>query len=90
MEHNFKVGDRVRIVAPEMGNSFLVGLMGTVCSIPKDSEAVGVAHDHSPYELHDCDGACARGLGFWYFHPDRQLEKIDAVSVQIDTLDGLI
>lgn len=89
MNANFQVGDYVRVVRPGSDTPELAGVTGRVCAV-LDIGIVGVEHDGIQGYLHNCNGACGAGLGFWYFCPDYQLEKIDAPKVQLDTLDGLI
>ena len=91
MNPNFQVGDRVCVVRPGAATPELAGMTGRVCAVLNAATTVvGVEHDGTVGYFHNCNGACGDGLGYWYFIPDHQLEKIDSANVQIDTLDGLI
>ena len=88
MKHNFKVGDRVRILHSQDALDSVVGTEGTVCHIREGD--VGVEHDVYCDRMHDCRGYCINGHGWYYYNAAYKLEKIDAEPLRIDTLDGLI
>lgn len=70
MNHQFYVGERVRVVKPE-GNYNTVGLSGVVISV--DESRVGVRHERHFSGGHRLGGRIDRSEGLWYYFPDIQL-----------------
>lgn len=58
MSHGYKVGDRVISL---FGTDMIA--KATVCYVD-ESLSVGIAYDE-PIGLHDCEGHCEMGHGYW-------------------------
>lgn len=62
MSHGYKVGDRViSLYGPEMFAK------ATVCYA--DGNYIGIAFDE-PIGVHDCEGHCEKGHGYWVSESD--------------------
>lgn len=88
MNHDFQVGDRVRILDSQDGLDSAIGTEGTVCYVRGDQ--VGVEHDAFFEEMHNCCGHCINKHGWYYLNAAYKLEKINAEPLRIDTIDDLI
>lgn len=65
MSYEYKVGDRV-ISLCEPG----MFAKATVCCVNGLSYlGIGIAYD-KPIGIHDCEGHCERGHGYWVSEPD--------------------
>lgn len=80
--NSFKVGDRVRCVAPFAGWSQLVGKIGTVVAINSLwGNPIGVAFDAPFTGGHSSRGNCPDGYGRW--GKPSQLELVTAVELNV-------
>lgn len=62
MSHGYKVGDRViHLCGPKMFAK------ATVCHA--DGNCIGIAFDE-PVGVHDCEGHCEKGHGYWVSESD--------------------
>ena len=75
----FKIGDRVRILAGNKGE-YKEGLVVHIM----DSNSIGVDCDEY-INGHDCNGRCQRGYGTGWYYYSRSLELLK-YSIDIDTL----
>jgi len=73
----FRIGDRVEVVAPE-DNYPTVGLRGTIVWSNSDYDMVGVQHDEKFRGGHTCTKHNKKfsesGKGLWYYSPAHQLK----------------
>lgn len=88
MNHDFQVGDRVRILYSQDGLDSAIGTEGTVCHIRGGD--VGVEHDESFEPMHDCRNHCMDKHGWYYENAAYKLEKINAEPLCIYTIDDFI
>ena len=67
MSHGYKVGDRViNLYGPKMFAK------ATVCYVdesPLSDYGIGIAFDE-PVGMHDCEGHCEEGHGYWVIESD--------------------
>ena len=87
MKHQFQVGDRVRLIRPELSASLLVGETGTVKVVMGVS--VGVESDNYSHG-HSLDGRCQNGYGWWIYDENLELIKEESVEDELVDLDGLL
>lgn len=88
MNHDFQVGDRVRILYSQDGLDSAIGTEGTVCDVVRGE--VGVEHDELFEPMHNCWNHCMDKHGWYYLNAAYKLEKINAEPLRIDTIDDLI
>ena len=88
MNHDFQVGDRVRILRSQDDLDSAIGTEGTVCHV-REGE-VGVEHDAFFEEMHTCRDHCIDKHGWYYLNAAYKLEKIDVEPLRIDTIDDFI
>lgn len=88
MNHDFQVGDRVRILYSQDGLDSAIGTEGTVCDVVRSE--VGVEHDEFFEPMHNCRNHCMDKHGWYYLNAAYKLEKINAEPLRIDTIDDLI
>lgn len=88
MNHDFQVGDRVRILHSQDGLGSAIGTEGTVCDVVRGE--VGVEHDEFFEPMHNCRNHCMDKHGWYYLNAAYKLEKIDVEPLRIDTIDDLI
>lgn len=82
----FKVGDRVRCVAPFAGWPQLIGKIGTVVAVrPWWGNSIGVAFDAPFTGGHDFRGSCPNGHGRWGDPSELELITADKIHIKISS-----
>lgn len=80
----FKVGDRVRCIAPFAGCSHLIGKTGTVVDNDEPwHNSIGVAFDEPFDGGHNCNNYCPTGYGRYGHASELELITADEIDVKM-------
>lgn len=80
----FKIGDRVRCVAPFAGWSHLIGKTGTVVEIDESwYNSIGVAFDEPFAVGHTCHNHCPAGYGRYGDATALELITADEIDIKM-------
>lgn len=84
---NFKVGDRVKCIAPGIDCAEIIGMTGTVVIVDSsERQSVGVEFDNSFRGGHTICGICKDERGWWC--DDEDLELLNDDDKIVITIDG--